>query len=333
MQYLKDKISVIIPVYNIEKYLEKCLESVINQTYENLEIICVYDPSSDKSYDILEKFSKIDDRIVVIKRNEKSGLSVARNVGLKAASGEFVYFLDGDDWISSDFLQLMHEAIVKYKQEAVCCTNVLHVFEDGTTGHFLKREADGFVKFSQSCIMAWGWLLRRSYLDRFTVLFPAGLRYEDTWFFYVVIRPLENVYILNTPVYYHNENPDSLMGKAKGRIIKDYDSITVVDMVYEYYKANDRLKTWSVPFFYLPKYCLNRHLHKEEYFLRLKDFYAKIEKDIISNNNLYSSLEIKFLREIIDNGTYETFSGLNTSIIGALRKNVMEQNGKSGRKI
>ncbi len=91
-------ISVIVPVYNVEKYLSKCLDSIINQTYQNLEIICVDDGSTDSSPMILEEYAKKDSRIKIITR-QNGGLSAARNTGVKNATGEFVSFVDSDDWI------------------------------------------------------------------------------------------------------------------------------------------------------------------------------------------------------------------------------------------
>ena len=93
------KISVIIPVYNSEKYLERCLKSVIYQTYENLEIICVNDGSEDNSLEILEDFKKKDERVKIIS-TENKGQSHARNKGLKESSGDYVSFIDSDDWVS-----------------------------------------------------------------------------------------------------------------------------------------------------------------------------------------------------------------------------------------
>ena len=90
------KVSVIIPIYNVEDYIEECLVSVLNQTLKEIEIICVDDGTKDSSMEIVERYAKEDDRIVIIHR-ENGGLSAARNTGLEAATGEYVYFLDSDD--------------------------------------------------------------------------------------------------------------------------------------------------------------------------------------------------------------------------------------------
>ena len=103
-----DLISVIIPIYNIEKYVERCIKSIINQTYSNLEIILVDDGSSDSSPEICDKFANIDSRIIVIHK-KNGGLSDARNNGLKIAKGNYISFIDGDDYIKP----FMYEVLIK----------------------------------------------------------------------------------------------------------------------------------------------------------------------------------------------------------------------------
>ena len=105
-----EKISIIIPVYNVEKYLKTCLDSVINQTYQNLEIILVNDGSTDNSGKICEEYKRTNSRIILIhKKNE--GLSAARNTGLGIATGEYISFLDSDDYISNDMLETLYNSL------------------------------------------------------------------------------------------------------------------------------------------------------------------------------------------------------------------------------
>ena len=100
------KISVIVPVYNVEQYLPQCLDSIINQTYKNLEIICVDDGSPDNSGKILDEYAKKDKRIKVI-HQENQGVSVARNTGLDNATGKYIGFVDPDDWIEADYYETL----------------------------------------------------------------------------------------------------------------------------------------------------------------------------------------------------------------------------------
>ena len=125
-----DKISVIIPVYNVEKFLARCLDSVINQTYKNLEIICVNDCSPDDSAKILEDYAKKDKRIRIITFEQNRGQSCARNQGLKVSNGEYIYFLDSDDWIATDFIENIYGIAKNKNLEAVCTTDIVDVKED-----------------------------------------------------------------------------------------------------------------------------------------------------------------------------------------------------------
>lgn len=317
------KISVIIPIYNVEKYLEKCLKSVINQTYKDLEIICVDDCSPDNSNKIVQEYLKKDSRIKLIKREKNGGLSAARNSGLEIATGDYIYFLDSDDWIDLDYLEKMYNAITSKNQEAVCSTNILNVFEDGTSKPLMKRDfEEKFVPYSHACQMAWSWLLKKSFLDKFDVIFPIGLKYEDLYFFNVVIRTLGEVYAINTTTYYHFENKNSIMGSAENRTINNFDIIENLKLIYKKYKTFNKISEWSIPFFYMPKYMLNIHENKPEFFEKLKGLFFEMKEDVEQNKNLYSTLELQFFNQIINSKTYDDFQKYNISIIASLRQNL-----------
>ena len=318
-----NKISVIIPIYNVEKYLARCLDSVISQTYTNLEIICVNDCSPDNSHLILQEYATKDKRIKIITREKNGGLSAARNSGLKVATGKYIYFLDSDDWITPDFLEKMYTAITTQKQDAVCCAQILTVFEDGTTKPLLKRNFDEkLVPYSHACQMAWSWLLKKSFLNKFSVIFPEGLKYEDLYFFNVIIRSLKEVYVINSTTYYHFENKNSIMGSAQNRTINSYDIIENLKFIYEYYKKNNKLTEWSIPFFYMPKYMLNIHENKPEFYCRLRNFFLMIKNDVLYNKNLYSKLELDFFNDVLENETYQNYKKLDMSLLATLRKNI-----------
>ena len=127
---MKDLISIIIPVYNVSNYLDKCLESICNQTYQNIEIITVNDGSKDDSLNILKKWKKKDSRITIIDK-ENGGLSDARNVGMDASSGDYIGFVDSDDYVDEDFYEILVANLEKYDADISCC-RYSNVWEDGT---------------------------------------------------------------------------------------------------------------------------------------------------------------------------------------------------------
>lgn len=114
------KISVILPIYNMEPYLSRCLDSIIHNTYRDLEIICVDDGSTDQSLEILERYHSIDSRFVIIHK-ENGGVSSARNEGLKVATGDFIAFIDPDDWIHPQYFELLMDIYEKYDADVVSC--------------------------------------------------------------------------------------------------------------------------------------------------------------------------------------------------------------------
>ena len=116
---MQPKVSIIIPVYNVEKYLAECLESVINQTLKDIEIICVNDASTDASLQVLNHFGKIDARIKIVNQSINQGLSITRNVGAKLANGEYLYFLDSDDMLDTHAMQEL------YKIANTCDTDIV----------------------------------------------------------------------------------------------------------------------------------------------------------------------------------------------------------------
>ena len=110
-------ISVIVPVYNTGKYLKTCLNSLVNQTFHDIEIICVNDGSTDKSAEIVQQYHNIK---IINQKNQ--GLSVARNAGIEAATGEYIGFVDSDDWVDLDFFEKLYNSITKYNADIACAT-------------------------------------------------------------------------------------------------------------------------------------------------------------------------------------------------------------------
>ena len=114
------KISVIIPVYNTESYLSRCLDSVLSNTYENLEVICVNDGSTDNSINILDNYKFSDERVIVINQ-KNSGVSAARNAGLNVATGEYIAFIDSDDWVHTQYFEILLFAMSCNDSDVAAC--------------------------------------------------------------------------------------------------------------------------------------------------------------------------------------------------------------------
>ena len=125
------KVSVIVPIYNVEEYINKCIDSILNQTFREFELILVDDGSTDNSGNICDTYKSIDNRVRVIHK-DNGGLSDARNFGIEAATGEFLYFIDGDDFIHEDTLESMYNSIMKTNSDISVCNMIRYYGEEDT---------------------------------------------------------------------------------------------------------------------------------------------------------------------------------------------------------
>lgn len=208
-----DKISVIIPIYNVEKYLKKCLDSVINQTYKNLEIICVNDGSPDNCQKILEEYKTKDNRIIVIEQENK-GVSNARNRALEVATGDYITFIDPDDWIELDF----YEAAIKNLKESsadIFCSGIYDEFEDRTVKRENKLPVKEVITDKNDLFL---YVFKRDYYRNFGVflwnkvykseLFE-NVRFDETLFIgedlvvFTEVALKSNKFIYTNTAYYH----------------------------------------------------------------------------------------------------------------------------------
>lgn len=213
------KISVIIPVYGVEIYLDKCVESVVNQTYKNLEIILVDDGSLDKCPLLCDNWALRDKRIKVIHKNN-GGLSEARNIGMQVASGELIGFVDSDDWISPEMYQLLYENMV-YNDSDISACGVEMVWEDQNLhksltpkGQYVLNTEEALKAIINESILkqpVW-YKLYKSELIR-NILFPVGKCHEDMFWSYQAIGNAKKISIFDTPCYYYFQRKDSIMGK------------------------------------------------------------------------------------------------------------------------
>ena len=217
------KISVIIPVYNVEKYLSRCLDSIINQTLSDIEIICINDGSSDNSAEILELYSKNDNRIKIITQENK-GLSIARNTGLSEAKGEYVSFIDSDDWISPNFFEKLYTSAVKFDADiaaaGIVCVrkgkwNKLVNYDDEIVTQDFAKKLD-LCEIPWHCFV-WNKIYRRENLK---TKFEDGRIYEDMLFTPVALFNSNRLVTVPNASYYYFRHKNSIV-KSKTKKSKD----------------------------------------------------------------------------------------------------------------
>ncbi len=217
----RDLISVIIPIYKVEEYLSRCIESVINQTYHNLEIILVDDGSPDNCGEICEQFASTDKRIKVIHK-KNGGLSDARNAGMQAMSGKYVSFIDSDDTIRANHIEYLYNLTQEYKAEIAITT--LHWYYEGEKPKDSKDTNNVIKKFNKEEALlelfyqksfdtaACGKLYLSSLFN--DIKFPKGLLYEDLATIYKVIKLSNNVIFSDYDSYLYLLRQNSIEGAA-----------------------------------------------------------------------------------------------------------------------
>lgn len=316
------KVSVIVPVYNVEKYIKKSLNSIINQTLKEIEIICVNDGSLDKSRDILERYSKKDSRIIIIDK-ENGGLSSARNAGMKVAKGEYIAFVDSDDWIKETMYERLYNNAKQNDSEMVICA--VHKYDDSkrrivdddryyTLGYFEPKFFEGtFTHYDtadfllQVCVMAWNKIYKREFLEAKNAKFPEGLIFEDGPFFFSIYFDMQRVSLVKDFLYYYRVNrPNSIIDKGDKNFI---DIIDVTELLFNemmklpYY---DRIKNYFFKEKFndaLSRYKVMKKKYKKQFYDKLKTFYCKIELEGFDEEYPYSN----YLLTTIKNKSYEEF--------------------------
>lgn len=228
------KVSVIVPVYNVENYIKKCLDSLVNQTLDEIEIIIVDDGSPDSSSEIvneyIQKFSKIK-----YYKKENGGLSDARNYGLQYASGKYIAFLDADDYVDINMYKKMYEKAKKEDSDMVEC-NFYWSYAKKNKKDIGQKYNGKKEMLEKARVVAWNKLYKKEVIDRANIIFPKGLRYEDVEFFYKLIPYLDKVSFIKEPMVYYVQRKESIINTQNERTKEIF---IVLENVIEYYKSKN----------------------------------------------------------------------------------------------
>lgn len=217
---MQPKISVIIPIYKVEKYLHRCIDSVVNQTYKNLEIILVDDGSPDKCPKICDEYADKDSRIKVIHKSN-GGLSDARNVGITSATGNYISFIDSDDYIAKDFFSTLFETMYSQNSDIVECS-VVKFYEnnhfdayndDFSINTYVTQDAlSALIAESQFRQHVWNKLYKSSLISG--ISFEVGKLNEDEFWTYQIFARAKRVTKINKTMYYYFQRESSIMGNT-----------------------------------------------------------------------------------------------------------------------
>lgn len=251
----KYKISIIVPVYNVEKYLARCLDSILCQTFEDIEIICVNDGSKDNSLKILESYSEKDDRIKIVNK-ENGGLSSARNEGLKYVTSDYVSFVDSDDWIEPGTYELALSAMEKNNADFVSWGAKIVLDDDiieetpniASARNYHNLKLIGYHNVTDSVltkttVTVWNKLFKISIIRDNNLTFPNGLLYEDNEFFFKYAVYCKSAYYIDKYLYNYFQRTSSIIGKINSKQSKKVaDYIKIYEGIYSYYESNNLIK-------------------------------------------------------------------------------------------
>jgi glycosyltransferase involved in cell wall biosynthesis len=212
------KISVIVAAYNVENYIEKCLESIISQTYKNLEIIVVNDGSTDNTLNFIQNFSKMDHRIIMINK-PNGGLSSARNAGLDIANGDYIGFVDGDDYINIEMYYKLYHLCKETKSDIAVCGYIRkysnrEIFSNSKKIiQYSSQEALEELLLSRNLHdYAWDKLYRKELFEN--IRYPIGKMYEDVFTTHKLVLKANTVVYLDEPLYYYIQRDGSILRKG-----------------------------------------------------------------------------------------------------------------------
>lgn len=239
------KVSIIVPVYNVEKYIARCLDSLVNQTLDDIEIIIINDGSKDNSDQIIKEYKKRYNNIIYATK-ENGGLSDARNFGMVYATGEYVAFLDSDDFVDKTMYQKMYEKAKSTNSDYVECdfywsypkknnrdasSHNIQDFENKIDRRIPYNNSKEMFTYAR--VVAWNKLIKRDIIES---KFPKGLYYEDVEFFYKLLPNIKKTSYIAEPLLYYVQREGSIVNKQGNKTRQIFD---VLSNVIKYYKENN----------------------------------------------------------------------------------------------
>lgn len=296
---MEEKISVIIPIYQVEKFLNKCIESVISQTYKCLEILLIDDGSKDNCPKICDQYAKEDKRIKIIHK-ENGGLSDARNMGIKNATGDYIFFLDSDDWVDQRIISHLYMLIKKYDADIAECQYEKVYKEDAIINNEDKEEIKVYTpkeslenlitERSENRVVSWNKLYKKKLFNQ--IEFPMGKIHEDEYTTYKLLYKCKKIVVTNLKFYYYRQRENSIISEKFNP--KRLDVIQAYEEKLEFYKEKNEIELYQkeIPkFLYILLNCYynsKKAKFNKEIVKNIKDKYRKIYREYkkIKSNNI-----------------------------------------------
>ena len=233
---MKPLVSVIVPVYKVADYLERCLVSLCGQSLHGIEIILVNDASPDRCGIVCEEYATKDARIKVIHHKENRGLSAARNTGIANASSDYLMFVDGDDWVHEDFCKAPYECAVKYQADLVLF-NLFRIKYSGCLSYSEIKDfnrKDGYKSHTEATDLLFSESIGNSACNKLynkklfkTILYPEGSFYEDWGTTYKIVWQADQIFYLDRVLYYYSFRKNSITTLKTEKILEDKTRIAI----------------------------------------------------------------------------------------------------------
>ncbi len=325
MEFKIPEVSIIIPFNNVENYIEQCLNTVINQTLKDIEIILINDASTDKSRDIVLNFMQKDKRIKLLELNERKGQGFARNRGIETAKGRYIGFVDSDDFIERDMFEKMNNAAKNSDADIIMCLvkeyddlNEKYITSDYYSLSVLSNMENSIFsaedtkeKILDINVALWNKIYKRSYLEKIGEKFPEGFIYEDLPFFFGTYLPAKKIQILWEFLYnYRINRKNSTMQQFNNKIL---DRLPMVSSTYEKLKntvylkdLQYKIKGWIINDLF-HRYTLLKENYHKEFFFQMKKIFESLEINDIDNQYWKRVYHFQGYLMVINN-TFEDFN-------------------------
>jgi len=246
------KFSIIVPIYKVEKYIKQCMQSILNQTYKDFEVICVDDCGKDNSMKIVEKMAQNDNRIIILHHDKNKGLSAARNTGFEIAKGEYTLFVDSDDWLETNCLEVLEYHFSQVDIESI--TFDAYRYDDNKH----KRVDEAILKYTPGmfvisppqlairCDYAWIKAYKTSAIRDKGLKFPEGLTFEDGEFFFKFFSFYPKTFVINDCLYNYREREGSIVTNAQKGKLKLEDIFQVIKNIRDFYIEENLYDTYKI---------------------------------------------------------------------------------------
>lgn len=276
-----NKISIIVPVYNVEKYLDKCITSILEQSYADFELILINDGSTDRSGIICDEYKKSDSRVIVI-HQENKGLAAARNTGIEKSRGKFITFIDSDDYIHFDMIKVLYSNIIKYKGDISICKYHMVYDENknneinykNNTKQLSNIEAVKLIveKSQANMIVACCKLYDKNLFNN--IRYPIGKCHEDEFITYKLLYESNTIVVSDAKLYYYLQRTNSITGKKFS--IKRLDKLEALQQAITYFEDNKNKELI--------------YLARIRYLINIQIAYFKVKYEMKPNNEVLSML-------------------------------------------